>query len=305
MSTNFPPRRSRAPIEAALSEAVQFMEQTLSSLLPEPSGPERRLHEAMRYATLEGGKRIRAFLVLQSGRLFGVDRRALGRVAAAIECVHAYSLVHDDLPAMDDDDLRRGRLTTHKKFDEATAILAGDALLTFAFALLAAPETHADPYVRCELIGRLAHAAGVHGMVGGQMIDVVSEGEEVDVNTVTRLQRLKTGALIAFACEAGAIMGKASPQMRQALSGFAQDLGQAFQIVDDLLDLEGQSSEIGKQTQKDNVRGKATLVKAMGPERARSQGQFLSAQAVQHLEIFDEKADLLRGIAEFLATRKS
>ncbi len=281
------------------------MEQTLSTLLPEPSGPESRLHEAMRYATLEGGKRIRAFLVLQSGRLFGVDRRALGRVAGAIECVHAYSLVHDDLPAMDDDDLRRGRLTTHKKFDEGTAILAGDALLTLSFALLSATETHADPYVRCELIGRLAHAAGVQGMVGGQMIDIASEGQEVDINTVTRLQRLKTGALIAFACEAGAIMGKASPQVRQALSGYAQDLGLAFQIVDDLLDLEADPADVGKQTRKDHSRGKATLVKAMGPERARAQAQFLSAQAVQHLEIFDEKADLLRGIAEFVVARKS
>ena len=305
MSSNFPPRRPRAPIEAALSEAVQFMEQTLSSLLPEPSGPETRLHEAMRYATLEGGKRIRAFLVLQSGRLFGVDRRALGRVAAAVECVHAYSLAHDDLPAMDNDELRRGRLTVHKKFDEATAILAGDALLTFAFALLSASETHADPYVRCELVSRLAQAAGVHGMVGGQMIDIASEGRDVDLTTVTRLERLKTGALIAFACEAGAIMGKASPQMRQALTGYAQDLGLAFQIVDDLLDLEGETSQVGKQTKKDENRGKATLVKAMGPERARSQAQFLAAQAVQHLEIFDEKADLLRGIATFVITRKS
>ena len=303
--TLVPPRRSSAPIEAALSESVHFMEQTLAALLPEPSGPEARLHEAMRYATLEGGKRIRAFLVLQSGRLFGVDRRALGRLAAAVECVHAYSLVHDDLPAMDDDDLRRGKLTTHKKFDEATAILAGDALLTFAFALLSAGETYADPYVRCELVGRLAQAAGVHGMVGGQMIDIASEGQEVDLATVTRLQRLKTGALIAFACEASAIMGKASPQVRQALSGFALDLGLAFQIVDDLLDLEGESGQVGKQTQKDDSRGKATLVKAMGPERARAQAQFLSAQAVRHLEIFDEKADLLRGIAEFVVARKS
>jgi farnesyl diphosphate synthase len=259
----------------------------------------------MRYATLEGGKRLRAFLVLQSGRLFGVDRRALGRVAAAIECVHAYSLVHDDLPAMDDDELRRGRLTTHKKFDEATAILAGDALLTFAFALLSAQETHADPYARCELVGRLATAAGVHGMVGGQMIDIVSEGQDVDINTVTRLQRLKTGALIAFSCETGAIMGKASPQMRQALHGFAQDLGLAFQIVDDLLDVEGDATEIGKQAQKDATRGKATLVRAMGPERARAQAQFLSVQAVQHLEMFDEKADLLRGIADYVVSRKS
>lgn len=305
MAPPTPIRPRRAPIDAALSEAVTFMEQTLSALLPEPSGPESRLHEAMRYATLEGGKRLRAFLVLQSGRLFGVDRRALGRVAAAIECVHAYSLVHDDLPAMDDDDLRRGRLTTHKKFDEATAILAGDALLTFAFALLSAPETHADPYVRCELVGRLAQASGVAGMVGGQMIDIASEGQEVDVTTVTRLQRLKTGALIAVSCEVGAIMGKASPQMRQALHGYAQDLGLAFQIVDDLLDVEGEAVQTGKQTQKDAGRGKATLVKAMGPERARAQAEFLSAQAVQHLEIFDEKADLLRGIAEFVVARKS
>lgn len=295
----------RSSIEIALAEAQQAMEQTLAALLPEPQGPEARLMEAMRYATLDGGKRLRAFLVLQSGRLFGVDRRALGRIAAAVECVHAYSLVHDDLPAMDNDDLRRGRAATHRKFDDATAILAGDALLTFAFGILSAPETHADPYVRCDLVSRLAAAAGYQGMLGGQMIDLVSENRDVDFITVTRLQRLKTGALIAFSCESGAIMGKASMPMRQALLGYAQDVGLAFQIADDLLDVEGDPVTLGKDTQKDSVRGKATLVRALGAERARAQMKLLAAQSTQHLEMFDEKADLLRGLAAFVVNRKS
>jgi farnesyl diphosphate synthase len=273
--------------------------------LPEPIGAEARLLEAMRYATLGGGKRFRAFLVLQSGRLFGVDRRALSRAAAAIECVHAYSLVHDDLPAMDNDDVRRGKPSTHRHFDEATAILAGDALLTFSFALLAASETHPDPHVRCELVGRLAHAAGWHGMVGGQMIDIASQGRPVDAGQITRLQRSKTGALISFACEAGAIMGKASPHMRQSLLNFAADVGLAYQIADDLLDVEGEPGQMGKAVRKDRTAGKATFVTIMGPERARAQAKLLADQAMRHLELFDEKADLLRGISGWVVGRRA
>ena len=281
------------------------MEQVLGHLLPEPLGPEARVIEAMRYATLDGGKRIRAFLALQSGRLFGVDRRAQARVAGAIECVHAYSLVHDDLPAMDNDDVRRGKPSTHRHFDEATAILAGDALLTYAFEILANSETHGDPHVRCELVARLAHASGCRGMVGGQMIDISSQGREVDAGQITRLQRSKTGALISFACEAGAIMGKASPHMRQSLLNFAQDVGLAYQIADDLLDVEGEPGQMGKAARKDRTAGKATFVTIMGPERARAQAQLLANQATQHLELFDEKADLLRGISNWVVGRRA
>lgn len=293
-----------SPIEPALNEAAHFMEDVLAEFLPEPVGPQARLLEAMRYATLGGGKRVRAFLVLQSGRQFGVDRRALSRVAAAVECVHAYSLAHDDLPAMDDDDTRRGKPSTHKQFDEATAILAGDALLTHAFALIASAETHADPYVRSDLVARLALAAGWNGMVGGQMIDMDAEYVS-DIGHITRLQRLKTGALIAFACDAGAIMGKASPQMHRALTNYAQDLGLAFQIVDDLLDVEGDPAVMGKAARKDERAGKATFVTVLGPERARAQAELLAKQAAQHLEVFDEKADLLRELAAYVVNRRA
>ncbi len=294
-----------APIEPALKEAAIFMEEALGELLPEPLGPQARVIEAMRYATLGGGKRVRAFLVLQSGRLFGVDRRALARVAAAVESVHAYSLVHDDLPAMDNDDMRRGKPSTHKKFDEATAILAGDALLTHAFALLASQDTHPDPHVRCDLVARLAQAAGCHGMVGGQMIDIASQGDINEIGQITRLQRLKTGALISFACESGAIMGKASPHMRHALNNYAQDLGLAYQIADDLLDAEGDAREMGKAARKDQKAGKATFVTILGSERARAQAELLATQAIAHLEVFDEKADLLRGISTYAVNRRA
>ena len=294
-----------APIEPALNEVSVFMEDVLQEILPEPAGPQARVIEAMRYATLEGGKRIRAFLVLQAGRLFGVDRRALSRVAAAIECVHAYSLVHDDLPAMDNDDVRRGRPATHKKFDEATAILAGDALLTHAFALLAAHETHPDPHVRSDLVLRLAQSSGFGGMVGGQMIDIVAKGTLDDIGQITRMQRLKTGALITFACEAGAIMGKASTQMRHAVTNYAQDLGLAYQITDDLLDVEGDPAVMGKAARKDQKAGKATFVTILGSERARAQAEMLANQAAAHLDVFDEKADLLRGLVSFVVNRRA
>jgi farnesyl diphosphate synthase len=297
---------SLTPIEPALNEAAVFMEEVLNELLPEPMGPQARMVEAMRYATVQGGKRVRAFLVLQSGRQFGVDRRALARAAAAVECVHAYSLAHDDLPAMDNDDMRRGKPSTHKKFGEATAILAGDALLTHAFALLAAPETHTDPHIRVELVARLAHAAGANGMVAGQMIDIAAQGADIsDIGHITRLQRLKTGALIAFACEAGAIMGKASPPLLRALTNYAQDLGLAFQIVDDLLDLEGDPAVMGKAAGKDERAGKATFVTVLGAERARAQAELLATQAARHLEVFDEKADLLRGLSAYVVDRRA
>jgi len=296
---------THAALDPALKESAAFIEDALIEALPEPEGPQARLFEAMRYATLNGGKRIRAFLVMQSGRQFGVDRRALSRAAAAVECVHAYSLVHDDLPAMDDDDLRRGKPTTHKQFDEATAILAGDALLTHAFTLLAGQETHPDPHVRCELVARLAQASGSNGMVGGQMMDIDAKGELTDIGQITRLQRLKTGALISFAVDAGAIMGKASSTARHALSNYAQELGLAYQIADDLLDVEGDPVQMGKAAGKDVKAGKATFVTILGPERARAQAQLLADQAAAHLEVFDEKADLLRGLTAYVVNRRA
>ncbi len=292
-------------MEPALAEAAAFVERTLDALLPQPTGPEARVLEAMRYAALGGGKRLRGFLVLQAGRLFGVDRRASGRVAAAVECVHAYSLVHDDLPAMDDDDMRRGKPSTHKAFDEATAILAGDALLTLAFGLIASPECHGDPFVRCELIARLAQAAGHAGMVGGQMMDIAFEGQTPPLPEITRLQRMKTAALFMFAAESGAILGKASQPLRGALATYGQEMGLAFQIADDLLDVEGDPAEMGKAAQKDASKGKPTVVSVLGPERARSQAEAMAHQALRHLDLFDEKADLLRAAAEFVVARRA
>jgi len=297
------PDAHAADFEAALAEAAAAVEETLDDLLPEPRGPEARLHEAMRYACLAGGKRLRPFFVLQSGHIFGVDRRMMRRVAAAVECVHTYSLVHDDLPAMDDDDLRRGRPTVHKQFDEATAILAGDALLTLAFQILSDPETCADPFIRCTLVSELAKASGHQGMVGGQMIDLSVEGEEVPIVTVTRLQRMKTGALIDFACLSGAYVARAGEDARHALDAYAHDLGLAFQITDDLLDVEGAQDEAGKAVGKDAERGKATFVAALGPERARAQAELLLAQAEKHLGLFGAKAEPLRAATRFIAAR--
>ncbi len=295
----------RAAIVPALAEAADLVERTLDALLPRPAGPEGRVVEAMRYAVLGGGKRLRAFLVLQSGLLFGAPHRSLDRVSAAAECVHAYSLVHDDLPAMDNDDLRRGRPTVHRAFDEATAILAGDALLTFAFEVIASPLTHDDPLVRCEAVARLAEAVGSPGMIGGQMMDMVSEGVSLSLCEITRLQRLKTGALIAYCCEAGAILGKASSTAQSALVAYGQALGLAFQIADDLLDAEGSAVEAGKKVGKDAERGKATFVSILGAEGARKEARAVAAQAAAHLDLFDEKADLLRALTDFVVERRT
>ncbi|HSM96035.1 MAG TPA: farnesyl diphosphate synthase [Rhizomicrobium sp.] len=291
--------------EQALADSALLAEQSLEALLPPVAGPESRVLEAMRYAALNGGKRLRAFLVIQSGSLFGVDRRSLGRVAAAVECVHTYSLVHDDLPAMDDDDLRRGKPTVHKAFDEATAILAGDALLTHAFALVGSPEAHGDPFVRCDLVIRLAHASGHSGMVGGQMMDMAFEGKQPSLAEITRMQRMKTAALINFSCEAGAILGKASQPMRNALLAYGMELGLAFQIADDLLDAEGDAGEMGKAAGKDAGRGKSTIVSVLGADRARTHAKALAEQAVRHLDLFDEKADFLRAAAGFVVERRA
>ncbi|HYP37353.1 MAG TPA: farnesyl diphosphate synthase [Stellaceae bacterium] len=277
----------------------------LEKLLVAPTGLEGRVYQAMRYSALAPGKRLRPFLVLASAQLFGVARRCALQVAAATEMVHAYSLVHDDLPAMDNSDLRRGRPTCHKEFDEATAVLAGDGLLTAAFEVLADPDTHGDPAVRCELVTALAGAAGAAGMVGGQMIDLIAEHQTLDIGAITRLQRMKTGALIAFSCEAGAILAKAPHELRTALRGYAHDLGLAFQIADDLLDVEGSAAETGKPVGADVASGKATFVSILGVTRARAQAELLIRQAIAHLDLFEQRAELLREAARFVITRRT
>ena len=266
---------------------------------------EAKVIEAMRYSALAGGKRLRPFLTVESAKLFGVNPTAAMMTAAAIEFVHTYSLVHDDLPAMDNDDFRRGKPSCHKQFGEAAAILAGDALLTFAFEVLANPRVHADPNVRCELIRSVARASGVRGMVGGQMMDLDAEQQELSIEEVIRLQRLKTGELFAVSCEAGAILGKAPEPLRARLQRYAHDMGLAFQITDDLLDVEGTRTETGKGVRKDKAKGKATLISVLGVDRAREQAQTLADQAISHLSAFDERADKLRDLAKFVITRKN
>jgi farnesyl diphosphate synthase len=289
----------------ALAQAAQLTDVVLDQLLVAPAGLEARVYEGMRYSALAQGKRLRPFLVLASAQLFGVARGCALQVAAAVEMVHAYSMVHDDLPAMDNSDLRRGRPTCHKQFDDATAVLAGDGLLTGAFELLADPDTHGDPAVRVELVATLAAAAGAAGMVGGQMIDLIAEHQSLDIGEITRLQRMKTGALIAFSCEAGAILAKAPHELRVALRGYAHDLGLAFQIADDLLDVEGSPAEIGKPVGADAAAGKATFVSILGAARARAQAELLIRQAVAHLDLFEQRAELLREAARFVITRRT
>ena len=291
-------------LQRALAEAAGAVTDEMERLLPKADGLEARLFEAMRYAIMAGGKRLRPFLVMTSAELFGVSEKSALRVAAAVEMVHTYSLVHDDLPAMDDDDLRRGKPTCHVKFGEATAILVGDALLTLAFGILTDPATHSDPEVRCDLVTALAAAAGAGGMVGGQMMDLEAENQSLDIGAITRLQRLKTGELIAYSCEAGAILGKARPPLRHALKAYAHDLGLAFQITDDLLDTVGSEQDLGKKVNKDASAGKATFVSILGIERARAQALMLAEQAMAHLDLFEEKADLLREVARFVVDRK-
>ena len=290
---------------AALEQAAQLTDVALDKLLVVPSDLESRVYQAMRYSALAPGKRLRPFLVLASAHLFGLAQRCALQVAAAIEMVHAYSMIHDDLPAMDNSDLRRGRPTCHKQFDDATAILAGDGLLTTAFEVLADSDTHGDPAVRCELVAALAGAAGAAGMVGGQMIDLIAEHQTLDIGAITRLQRMKTGALIAFSCEAGAILAKAPHELRTALRGYAHDLGLAYQIADDLLDVEGSAAETGKPVGADIAAGKATFVSILGVTRARAQGELLVRQAMAHLDLFEQRAELLREAARFVITRRT
>jgi farnesyl diphosphate synthase len=302
---------------ARLDKTAEDTESLLSKLLSEAvlsdeTARPKRLVDAMRYSSLGGGKRFRPFLVVESAALFKVPRQQALMAGAALECVHCYSLVHDDLPAMDNDDLRRGQPTAHKKYDEATAILAGDGLLTFAFDILSRPQTHPDPAVRIELVSALARASGLGGMVGGQMLDLAAEGRfdsgkplRLGENDVRTLQAMKTGALLRFACEAGGMLGVAKNDQRKALERFGSVVGQAFQIADDLLDVEGDTALVGKQTGKDAQAGKATMVDILGPAGAKARLRELVAEAEQALAPFGADAAVLIEGAKFVADRRA
>lgn len=299
-----------ATLDQAMKEAALHVETELKRHLniENPDAHDQAedlLIQAMRHGSLNGGKRLRPFLLMETAKLFSVSETSALRAATALEMIHCYSLIHDDLPAMDDDDLRRGQPTVHKAYDEATAILAGDALLTMAFEISAHEDTHPNAVIRCDWITALSKAAGAHGMVGGQMIDLQAENKTLDINGITRLQRLKTGCLIEVACLGGAILGNADKKRYDALRGYAQDLGLAFQIADDLLDVEGTEEEAGKKVGKDAERGKETFVSLLGIDRAKAQAQLLAQQAVDHLSVFDHKADLLRDAARFIVSRRS
>ena len=290
-------------LQSAIAEVSTEIDRRFDDLLTIPDDPRADLYRAMRHAAIGGGKRLRPVLVFATARLFGVDRECAARAAIAIEAIHVYSLIHDDLPSMDNDDLRRGKPTVHKIYGEATAILAGDCLHALAFEMLAESATHADPFVRAELVLDLARAAGPSGMAGGQMMDIEAEKASFDLPTITRLQAMKTGALIASAVEAGAILGKAPADARTSLRGYARDVGLAFQIADDLLDFEGEEEKIGKRVGKDQAAGKETFLSLLGVDRAREQARLLVDQAIKHLQSFGEEADLLREIARYTLER--
>jgi farnesyl diphosphate synthase len=290
-------------VSAALLRAASAVEVVLERVLPKPHGRHARVLEAMRYATFAGGKRLRPYLTLAGARLFGVPEARALRAAAAIEVLHTYSLVHDDLPCMDDDDLRRGRPTTHRMFDEATAVLAGDGLLTIAFEMLADPSTHPSGEVRAGLIGRLARAAGGEGMIGGQMMDMLSAEHDYDQAEIVLLQRMKTGALFEFSAEAGAILAEAGDEDQARLRSFARDFGLAFQIADDLIDLTGAVETAGKAVGKDESQGKATLISIWGVDGARTESRRLADSAAEVLSPYGRAADELRALPYFLLDR--
>lgn len=301
------PSESKTPFQTELDRIAGQIDRRLEALLDGhlAAGAPARLGEAMRHALLGGGKRIRPFLVIQSAGLFGVGEDRAMPAAAALECLHTYSLVHDDLPAMDDDEMRRGRPTVHVAFDEATAILVGDGLLTLAFETLADPATDPDPAIRSALILALAKAAGTNGMVGGQALDLAAEGKSLPVEEVLRLQAMKTGALFRYACETAAILGRADDADRAALIRYGTALGQAFQLADDLLDHEGDAEAAGKAVAKDAERGKATLVALLGTEAAKARLEEIVIEAETALEAFGEKASTLREAARFVARRNA
>ena len=307
-----PRQRMLAAAKAAAADIETLLERLLGAAHEDgETDRPRRLLDAMRYASLSGGKRIRPFLVVESAALFGVPRERALMVGAALECVHCYSLAHDDLPAMDNDALRRGKPTVHKAFDDATAILAGDALLTFAFDVLARAEVHPDPAVRIDLVGRLARAAGLGGMVGGQMLDLAAEGrfdggaQPLGESAIGTLQWMKTGALLRYACVAGGVLGKASAAQLDALSRYGMALGRAFQIADDLLDVEGDPQTVGKSTGKDAAAGKATLVGLLGTQGARTRLVELVEAGDDALAPFGAAAAMLKATARFVAERQA
>jgi len=287
-----------------LTEIADRVTVALDQLIPPAQGPEADLMRAMRHSALANGKRMRPFYVIETGAMFEAPEKSLLRTAAALECVHCYSLIHDDLPCMDDDDFRRGQPTVHKAFDEATAVLAGDALLTQAFKILANRETHQDGHIRLQLIERLSDSSGALGMVGGQMIDMLEDDSPRDLNTITRMQRMKTGALISYSVEAGAIIGGASDVEKHALHGFAHDLGLAYQIADDLLDATGNEADVGKPLRTDETAGKANFVTILGVEQAQERVRLLAAQAKEHLAIFRNRAHILLQSVDFVLDRK-
>jgi len=290
-------------LEDAMARMADAIDRQFDILLTVPDDQRSRLYEAMRHSAIGGGKRLRPLLVKASCDLFNVSEESALRAGLAVECIHVYSLIHDDLPAMDNDDMRRGKPTAHRAYGEATAILAGDCLHDLAFSVLVDERTHPDPFVRCELVRALAQASGPSGMAGGQMMDLMAETTRFDLPTVTRLQQLKTGALIDFCVEAGAILGRVSEEGRGSLRGYARDLGLAFQIADDLLDVEGDAALAGKAVGKDAAAGKATFVSLIGVERARAQARALVDQAKAHVAGFGEQAALLRDIADFAILR--
>lgn len=298
------PHAATSLVEPALSEAAGLIVRTLETLLPRAEGPEAPMIAAMRKVALEKADRLRGFLVLQSGRLFGVDRRALARVAAAVECLHASALIRDDLKALGGGG--RGA-ALQDEFGDAAPILAGDALMVFAFGLLAAPDAHGDPFVRCELVARLSEVAGHGGLLGGQMMNVVLADAPPVLHEVTRLQRMKTAGLVAYCCEAGAILGKTSHSTRAALAAFGQELGATLQITEDLqtyaADAGASTPDATNSVVQNAKRGKLGLVAAMGAERAHAQGRAMAGQAARHLDLFDEKADLLRAVSAFAVAR--
>jgi len=294
---------SDAELQAEANRIAAKVEAVFSRYLIVPEDGRHRLFEAMHHAGLGGGKRIRPLLTVATGRMFGLPEDRVTRAGAAIEAIHVYSLIHDDLPCMDDDDLRRGKPTVHRAFDEATAVLAGDCFHDLAFEIMSDAETHEDPFVRADLVLEMARASGPNGMAGGQMLDLVAEGQALDIGAITRLQQLKTGALIEFAVEAACIMGRIPPDSRTPYRGYARDIGLAFQIADDLLDHAGDEQAAGKRLRKDAGAGKATFVSLLGEERARQQCSFLVNQAVEHLDHHGEEADLLRAVARYVQER--
>ena len=295
--------RTSARLEEEAARVSAEVDRFFGELLVVPEDGRSGLYKAMRHAAIGGGKRLRPLLTVAAARLFAIDEQRALRVGCAIEAIHVYSLIHDDLPCMDDDDLRRGKPTVHRAFGEAEAVLSGDSLHALAFEILAHASTHEDPWVRSDLVLELARAAGPAGMAGGQMMDLAAAGRELSLPEITRLQQLKTGALIEYAVEAACIMAKLMPEARTPYRGYARNIGLAFQIADDLIDHGGNEAAAGKRIGKDADAGKATFVSGIGADRAQQQAALLVDQAVEHLSGHGEEADLLRAIARFAVER--